>query len=242
MPRKTLRPFLSLVLVLLASAAQADEWVTSADTGCQVSAPGTAADTTFRWQGECADGKARGEGILTSSRGGLLQGEFKAGTPHNARGFWPLNFKGGGSVMAQLSVTDGTALWDTIELPAAQGPATPDSTAPLAGEWEFLSGDGKCRERHSFHHDGSYVSHSGEEVMEGAYAVMAVANARQVLGFVKSAITGNGKKDCAGQRAPLKPDSTNFFYLSVETPDKIAICRVSTSPLTCVGTFTRVVE
>ena len=227
---------------MLIPAARADDWVASTGTACQVSAPNTAAGATFRWQGECVDGKAQGAGILTSSHGGLLQGEFKAGVPFNTQGFWPLRFNSGATVMAQHSVNDGTVFWDAIELPAAQGRVTPATTAPLAGEWDFLSGDGKCRERHSYHADGSYVSRSGEEVMEGAYAVMDVANAKQVLGFMKTAISANGQKDCAGQRAPLKPDSTNFFYLFVETPDRIAICRVSKSPLTCVGTFTRVAE
>ena len=212
------------------------------DSGCQVSAPNTVEGATFRWQGECVEGKAQGAGILTSSHGGLLHGEFKAGVPFNAHGFWPLQFKGGGTVNAQHTVTDGVVFWNALELPEAQGRATPTTTAPLAGEWEFLSGDGKCKERYSYQADGSYVSRSGEEVMEGAYAVMTIANAKQVLGFVKSAITANGKPDCAGQRAPLKPDSTRFFYLLQETPDRIAICRVSKSPLTCIGTYTRVVE
>lgn len=239
-------PRLSFALLLLGPlaipAAQADDWVASTGMACQVSAPNTVDGTTFRWQGECVDGKAQGVGILTSSHGGLLQGDFKAGVPFNTHGFWPLQFNSGATVMAQHGVTDGVVFWDALELPDAQGKATPATNAPLAGEWEFLSSDGKCKERHSFHADGSYVSKSGEEVMEGAYAVMTVANAKQVLGFVKSAIKGNGKRDCAGQRAPLKPDSTNFFYLFQETPDRIAICRVSKSPLTCVGTFTRVVE
>ncbi len=236
---------LPLALLLLGPlalpAAGADEWVASTGTACQVSAPNTVEGATFRWQGECAEGKAQGAGILTSSHGGLLQGEFKAGVPFNAHGFWPLQFKGGGAVMAQFSANAGVVFWDTIELPNAQGRATPASSAPLAGEWEFLSGDGKCKERYSYQADGSYVSRSGEEVMEGAYAVMTIANAKQVLGFVKSAITANGKPDCAGQRAPLKPDSTRFLYLFQETPDRIAICRVSKTPLTCIGTCTRVV-
>jgi hypothetical protein len=236
-------PFALLLLTpFVVSAAHADEWVASTGSGCQVSAPNTVEGATYRWQGECAEGKAQGAGILTSSHGGLLQGEFKAGVPFNAHGFWPLQFKGGGTVNAQHTVTDGVVFWNALELPEAQGRATPGSTAPLAGEWEFLSGDGKCRERHTYHADGSYVSRSGEEVMEGAYAVMTIANAKQVLGFVKSAITANGKPDCAGQRAPLKPDSTRFFYLLQETPDRIAICRDSKSPLTCIGTYTRVVE
>jgi hypothetical protein len=234
---------LALLLGLLAiPAARADEWVASTDTACQVSAPNTVDGATFRWQGECTEGKAQGAGILTSSHGGLLQGEFKAGVPFNAHGFWPLQFKGGGAVMAQFSANAGVVFWDTIALPSAQGTPTPATSAPLAGEWEFLSGDGKCKERYSYQADGSYVSRSGEEVMEGAYAVMTIANAKQVLGFVKSAITANGKRDCSGQRAPLKPDNTTFFYLLPETPDRIAICRVSKSPLTCIGTFTRVVE
>jgi len=224
---------------LLFPTAHADDWVASTGTGCQVSAPGTAEGATYRWQGECVAGKAQGEGVFTSSHGGLLQGKFKDGAPVDASGFWPLRFNGGATVVAQLSVTAGTQFWDSIELPSAQGKPTPATTAPLAGEWEFLSGDGKCRERHSYHADGSYVSTSGEEVMEGAFAVMDVANAKQVLGLVKTAIAANGKKDCTGNRSPLKPDSTNFFYLYVETPDKISICRVSKSPLTCVGTFTR---
>ncbi len=236
-------PFALLLLApLLPPSAHADDWVPSVDSGCQVSAPNTVEGATFRWQGECAEGKAQGAGILTSSHGGLLQGEFKAGVPFNAHGFWPLQFKGGGTVNAQHTVTDGVVFWNALELPEAQGRATPTTTAPLAGEWEFLSGDGKCKERYSYQADGSYVSRSGEEVMEGAYAVMTIANAKQVLGFVKSAITANGKPDCAGQRAPLKPDSTRFFYLLPETPDRIAIRRVSKSPLTCIGTYTRVVE
>ena len=236
-------PFALLLLApLLPPSAHADDWVPSVDSGCQVSAPNTVEGATFRWQGECAEGKAQGAGILTSSHGGLLQGEFKAGVPFNAHGFWPLQFKGGGTVNAQHTVTDGVVFWNALELPEAQGRATPTTTAPLAGEWEFLSGDGKCKERYSYQADGSYVSRSGEEVMEGAYAVMTIANAKQVLGFVKSAITANGKPDCAGQRAPLKQDSTRFFYLLPETPDRIAICRVSKSPLTCIGTYTRVVE
>ena len=236
-------PFALLLLTpFVVPAAHADEWVASTGSGCQVSAPNTVDGTTFRWQGECVDGKAQGTGILTSSHGGLLQGEFKAGVPFNAHGFWPLQFKAGGVINAQHSVTDGVVFWNALELPEAQGRATPTTTAPLAGEWEFLSGDGKCKERYSYQADGSYVSRSGEEVMEGAYAVMTVANTKQVLGFVKSAITANGKPDCAGQRAPLKPDSTRFFYLLQETPDRIAICRVSKSPLTCIGTYTRVVE
>lgn len=236
-------PFALLLLgPLLPPSAHADDWVPSVDSGCQVSAPNTVEGATFRWQGECVEGKAQGAGILTSSHGGLLQGDFKAGVPFNAHGFWPLQFKGGGTVNAQHTVTDGVVFWNALELPEAQGRATPTTTAPLAGEWEFLSGDGKCKERYSYQADGSYVSRSGEEVMEGAYAVMTVANTKQVLGFVKSAITANGKPDCAGQRAPLKPDSTRFFYLLPETPDRIAICRVSKSPLTCIGTYTRVVE
>jgi hypothetical protein len=233
---------LLLVASLLTPSARAGDWVPSVGAGCQISVPNTVEGTTFRWQGECVEGKAQGLGILTSSHGGLLQGEFKAGEPFNTQGFWPLRFKGGGAVNAQHTVTDGVVFWNALELPEAQGRATPATTAPLAGEWEFLSGDGKCKERHSFQADGSYVSRSGEEVMEGAYAVMTVANAKQVLGFVKSAITSNGKRDCAGQRAPLKPDSTRFFYLMQETPDRIAICRVSKSPLMCIGTFTRVAE
>ena len=236
-------PFALLLLTpFVVSAAHADEWVASTGSGCQVSAPNTVEGATYRWQGECAEGKAQGAGILTSSHGGLLQGDFKAGVPFNAHGFWPLQFKGGGTVNAQHTVTDGVVFWNALELPEAQGRATPTTTAPLAGEWEFLSGDGKCKERYSYQADGSYVSRSGEEVMEGAYAVMTVANTKQVLGFVKSAITANGKPDCAGQRAPLKPDSTRFFYLLPETPDRIAICRVSKSPLTCIGTYTRMVE
>lgn len=237
---------LSFALLLLGPlaipAAHADDWVTSTGTACQVSAPNTVEGATFRWQGECVDGKAQGAGILTSSHGGLLQGDFKAGAPFNTHGFWPLKFKSGATVMAQHNVTDGVVFWDALELPDEQGRATPATTAPLAGEWDFLSGDGKCKERHSFHADGSYVSQSGEEVMEGAYAIMTVANAKQVLGFVKSAIKGNGKRDCGGERAPLKPDSTYFFYLMQETPDRIVICRVSKSPLTCIGTFTRVAQ
>jgi hypothetical protein len=239
MPLNASRTFPLVALFLLVPAAHAEDWVASTGTGCQVSAPGSAPSATYRWQGECVAGKAQGEGVFTSSHGGSLQGEFKDGAPFNARGFWPLRFNGGATVVAQLSVTAGTQFWDSIELPSAQGKPTPATTAPLAGEWEFLSGDGKCRERHSYHADGSYVSTSGEEVMEGAFSVMDVANAKQVLGLVKTAIAANGKKDCTGNRSPLKPDSTNFFYLYVETPDKISICRVSKSPLTCVGTFTR---
>ena len=236
-------PFALLLLSpLLPPSAHADDWVPSVGSGCQVSVPNTVEGATFRWQGDCVDGKAQGTGILTSSHGGLLQGEFRAGVPFNAQGFWPLQFKAGGAVNAQHSVTDGVVFWDALELPDEQGRATPATTAPLAGEWEFLSGDGKCSERHSFNADGSYVSRSGEEVMEGAYGVMTVANAKQVMGFVKSAIKGNGKRDCTGQRAPLKPDSTYFFYLMQDTPDRIAICRVSKSPLTCIGTFTRVAQ
>jgi len=233
------RTFPLVALFFMLPTAHAEDWVASTGTGCQVSAPGKAEGATYRWQGECVVGKAQGEGIFTSSHGGLLQGKFKDGAPVDASGFWPLRFNSGATVVAQLSVTAGKQFWDSIELPDAQGKATPATTAPLAGEWEFLSGDGKCRERHSYHADGSYVSTSGEEVMEGAFAVMDVTNGKQVLGFVKTAIAANGKKDCTGNRSPLKPDSTNFFYLFVETPDKISICRVSKSPLTCVGTFTR---
>jgi hypothetical protein len=74
--------------------------------------------------------------------------------PFNAHGFWPLQFKSSGAVMAQHSATDGVVFWDAVELSDAQGKATPRSTAPL------------------------------------------------------------------------KPDSTTFFYLMPETPDSIAICCV----------------
>ena len=229
-----------MVLFFLLPVSHADEWVASTGTGCQVAVPGSAAGATFRWQGGCAAGKAQGKGILTSSHGGLLQGDFKDGLPFTTWGFWPLAFNDGGAVMAQHQVTDGGApFWNTLELPEEQGKPGPADSAPLAGDWDFVSGDGKCRERHSYHADGSYVSRSGEEVMEGAFAVMQLAGNPKVLGFLRSAIAANGKRDCSGQRAPREPERTDFFYVVPETPDRFAICRVTKSPLRCIGTFTR---
>jgi hypothetical protein len=159
----------------------------------QMTAPGSAAGATFRWQGGCAAGKAQGKGILTSSHGGLLQGDFKDGLPFTTWGFWPLAFNDGGAVMAQHQVTDGGApFWNTLELP-----------------------------------------------MEGAFAVTQLAGNPKVLGFLRSAIAANGKRDCSGQRAPREPERTDFFYVVPETPDRFAICRVTKSPLRCIGTFTR---
>ena len=236
-------PFgLILAGLLVLPDGRADEWVAAGTEGCQVSVPGPTAETLFRWQGVCAEGKVQGTGVLTSSRGGLLRGEFRAGLPFNTYGFWPLQFKDGGLVMAGHGATDGLSMWNDLELPDDQGKATPANVGPLTGDWDFLSGNGKCRERHTFRADGTFTVTSGKEVMEGAYAVMAIANASGVLGLLKSDIAGNGQRDCSGHRSPKAPDRTNFFYLAVQSPDRIDICRVSKSPLTCVGTFTRVVE
>lgn len=234
-------PWLAILLLAMlpAAGARADDWVVATTEGCQVAVPSPSATSTFRWQGACVDGKAQGTGIVTSSAGGLMQGEFQAGTPVNTWGFWPLRFTDGSAVMAAHSTTAGVSTWGPLDLPAEQGKATPAEATPMVGEWEFLSGNGRCRERHSFRADGTFTVASGKEVMTGAYAVMQVANARSLLGFLKTDIAGNGERDCSGRRSPKAPDRTHFFYLSVESPDRIAICRVSKAPLTCVGTYTR---
>lgn len=222
-----------------ALAAQAPTYTASVGTGCQVAVDAVPGDTTYRWQGECKDGRAEGAGLLTSSLGGMLQGEFKAGQPYNAQGFWPLTFKSGTAVMTQMNVTDGASMQDSLELPDAQGRPAPIGSAPLAGEWTFTSGDGQCVEQHIYYADGSAEIRSGEEVLQSAYGLMALAANAQVLGFVKTNIASNGEPDCGGRTTAVESGEIRFTYLYRDGPDTFATCSVSGKPLRCYGILQR---
>ena len=215
--------------------AHAQTIVASVGTGCQVAVDAVPGDTTYRWQGECKDGRAEGEGLLTSSLGGMLRGEFRAGQPYNAQGFWPLTFKSGTAMMTQMNVTDGVSMQESMELPDSQGRPAPIVSAPLSGEWTFTSDDGQCVEQHTYHADGSAEIRSGEEVLLSAYGVMQLAGNPQVLGFVKMNIASNGKPDCGGRTTVFAPGDTRFTYLNRKGPDTFATCSVSGKPLRCYG-------
>lgn len=234
------RPLTAAVFsVSVAWVVHAQTFSASVVTGCQVAVDAAPGDTQYRWQGECKDGRAEGQGLLTSSRGGMLRGEFRGGQPHNAKGFWPLTFNNGAAVMTQMNVADGVSLQDTVELPDEQGRPTPISAARLAGEWTFTSGDGQCVEHHTYHADGSAEIKSGEEVLQSAYSLMQLAGNSQVFGLMKTNVASNGKPDCGGQVTAVEPQNTRFTYLFQEGPDKFATCSVSAKPLRCFGTLER---
>jgi hypothetical protein len=228
-----------LVISPLANMAQAQTNTASVGTGCLLAVDAAPGDTTYRWQGECKDGRAEGPGLLTSSLGGMLRGEFKKGEPHDAAGFWPLSFKGGVSVMTQMNVTKGVSMQDSIDLPNAQGRPSPTSSAPLAGEWTFTSGDGQCIEQHTYHADGSAEITGGEEVMQAAYSLMQIAGNSKLYGLMKTNVASNGKPDCGGRVTPVEPDDARFTYLRREGPDEFATCSVSSKPLRCFGALKR---
>lgn len=235
-----LYPLASLaVLALFAPVTDAQTFVATTGTGCQVSVDAVPGDTTYRWQGECKDGKAEGQGLLTSSLGGMLRGEFKAGQPHNAHGFWPLAFNDGNRVMTQMNVNEGMSMQDSLQFPEAQGRPTPISSALLAGEWTFTSDGGECVEHHTYNADGSAEIKGGEEVAQVAYGLMEVAGNKQVFGFVKTNIASNGKPDCMGKVSPVEQSDTRFTYLYQEGPDKFVTCSVSGKPLRCYGKLER---
>jgi hypothetical protein len=229
----------ALVSFPLACSALSPIYSVTVGTGCQVAVDAPPGDTTYRWQGECKDGRAEGPGLLTSSHGGMLRGEFKKGQPYDAAGFWPLSFKGGGAVMTQMNVSNGVSMQDSIDLPNEQGRPSPTSSAPLAGEWNLTSGDGQCIEQHTYHADGSAEIKGGEEVMQSAYSLVQIAGNPELYGLMKTNVASNGKPDCGGRVTAVEPDDTRFTYLRREGPDEFATCSVSSKPLRCFGTLKR---
>ena len=65
------------------AAAQSGAWLTDARSACAVWDPQPVPDTTIAWTGGCTDGKASGDGMLTTFRAGRVverdAGEFVDG-------------------------------------------------------------------------------------------------------------------------------------------------------------------
>lgn len=217
----------------------AQTFVASTGTGCQVSVDAMPGDARYRWWGDCVDGKAEGQGALTSSLGGMLRGVFKGGQPYNAHGYWPLRFNDGSTVMSRMSITDGLSMQDSLTLPDALGTPSPVSSALLVGEWTFSSDDGICVEHHTYHADGTATITSGREVVQSAFALLQVMGKPRVFGLLKTRLAANGLQDCSGRIAQVAPGDTRFTYLHQDSADTWLTCTVSGAPLQCFGRLQR---
>jgi TonB family protein len=98
-----------LVLLSLMPVAAVAGWMADTGSGCQVFAEHTRASDKVSWTGPCEDGKASGVGVLTSSYGTRIEGEFREGRPYNARGREPVfDLKDGRRPLADVIYAEGT--------------------------------------------------------------------------------------------------------------------------------------
>jgi len=98
---------LVLMLTMLPFGAVAD-WVTEGVAGCSVFVEFAAMDERSHWTGDCQNGKAHGSGVLTSSNGTRIEGEYREGRPFDASGREPIVVLGNGRrLMAMVTYAAG---------------------------------------------------------------------------------------------------------------------------------------
>jgi TonB family protein len=100
---------LLLILAMLPAAALAS-WIVDESSGCSIFVEFAAMNEKSRWSGACENGKAQGSGVLTSSNGTRIEGDYRDGQPFNARGREPIVVLGNGRrLMAMVTYTSGFA-------------------------------------------------------------------------------------------------------------------------------------
>jgi hypothetical protein len=184
------------VLILLAAPFSFAGWIEVPATGCKALVGSAKPGATASWTGACREGQVQGGGILLTDDGTRLEGEFKDGEPWNAHGYQVYQTRGGKHVIANWSITNGTSFISPLRSEKGQSrlPA-----GVLAGEWNWESVDGKCREKYRYGDDFQMRIESGAEVLEGAFELLRVAAPGDgFLELRRLNIKSNGLPDCQG--------------------------------------------
>lgn len=222
---------LALALLCLASVAAHADLMRDARTGCQVEVAYPDAGEVTRWTGACKKGKADGAGVLTSSNGTYLEGEFREGRPFKATGRTVVRFKAGNRSLTNSSYQNGTGSMSFLDLPRTDHPT---QASALVGRWAWTSNDGKCAETHEYAADGSAVISSADERMEKAYALLQVEGPPGMYALLSTSVRSNGKPDCQNNVSELHVST--YSYLAFDTDGSYFTCTsTQLSPSTCYG-------
>jgi hypothetical protein len=94
----------------------------------------------------------------------------------------------------------------------------------LLGKWKFESADG-CRETYEFRPDGSFESHSGEEVIAGSFVATTIHPvARADLILKRSDKKSNRRSDCTGTVLELSNTSDERYIAFDPIKDEFLVC------------------
>jgi hypothetical protein len=193
---------LLLSLALLAtSLAFGATFVVESNAGCKVEVRSTHDGEDFLWSGKCKDGKANGNGTLTSSHGAFLQGEFQAGEVADASGRWPFDLRGGRLLLMTSRYSKTAQYISRPLLPDDHQKLLAVVSEPLVGEWRLEAIDGSCRELHSYQRGGISTVESGQERVKEAYALLRSSHEPMAYALLSTVISTNRSPDCQGSMA-----------------------------------------
>lgn len=229
---------LSTALLFLAPLMASGAWVDDDASHCQIQVRSSVPGELFHWSGDCVAGKAEGQGVLTSSHGAFLKGEYKGGSPMEAYGRWsiPRLYGGGPLVPWYLTYKKGEAIIQQMNLPGVHQRLEITSINALAGRWKLTSDDGSCVEFYDVGRSGTQVTHSGNERLESAVAVLKVEERPSTLAVLETTVRSDGGLDCSSRATPL--DRTILNYVELVDENKIRLCG-TTEPIRCSATAVR---
>jgi len=225
--------------VLAVPVAASSAWVDDEASHCQIEVRSSVPGEVFRWSGGCTSGKAEGQGVLTSSHGAFLKGQYENGRPLNAYGRWaiPRLYGKGPVVPWYLTYRNGEALVEPMKLPGPHERLESISASVLNGRWKLESHDGSCAEIHEFNRNGTLTVESGKEVLESSFGVLKVEGHPTKLVLLGTTIRSNGEPDCTGSVTPI--DRSVVDYVEIVDDNTIHICSVGV-PSKCGATARRV--
>lgn len=229
------------VLALITPFSALAAWVEDESSHCQIEVRSSVPGELFSWSGACVSGKADGQGVLTSSHGAFLNGQYKSGRPQNAYGRWgiPKLYAGGPLVPWYLTYQNGEAIVKPMPLPGVHQTLEVTSSAALVGKWNLSSYDGTCVEALEFKRGGTEIASSGKEILESAYGVLSVENHPKTFAVITTTIRSNGQTDCIGKVATIDRSVVNYVefvhsntirFCSVEEPSKCGATAVRETP------------
>jgi len=200
-------------------------FVVESNAGCKVEVRSTHDGEDFLWSGKCKDGRANGNGILTSSHGAFLQGEFLAGEIADASGRWPLDLRGG-RLLLMTSRYSKTAQYISRPLLSDDHQKfSAVASEPLVGEWRLEANDSSCQELHSYQRGGLSTVESGRERLKEAFALLRSSEDPTAYALLSTVISTNRSPDCQGGMAVV--GTTRIHGLVLVDRNAMLLCELS---------------
>lgn len=228
-----------LCLILVSKGAYAD-WISDHITDCKVEVNFVAKGELFRWNGQCENGKAEGNGTLTSSGGVLLVGSYHEGKPLNVTGielFIQLSdhrrlgdsryTNGKGHIKPIVRLDDGS-LVNAI------------SNDKILGQWLWKPTARRCQINYKFFPDGTGTTTSNQEITKFGYGIWRIENHPDVFILMTTTFESNEKRNCVGEISKATGD-LGYKYLHFDESGGFSTC-TSLDKKSCHGQASQLLE